>query len=631
MPRTATQFRIEDHVLLGNGRAAALSTPDGTVDWLCLPDFDSPAVLAGLLGIDAHGMWRIGPATGGGTPPVADRRRYLGHSTVVEQTWHTAGGTLTVTDFLPAPDAADHAPAQLIRIAACTEGTVTVSSALALRPNYGAALPVVHPVEFGTPRTRLTHGGDRFWLDGPTHTGGRHGDQHAEQVLAAGQQLVFALTWSATGQPAPAPPTGAELAATLRWWDDWAGECTYTGPDRDAVLRSAITLKAMQQVDTGAFVAAPTTSLPERLPTAGQPGEDCRTWDYRHMWPRDSAWYISTLLKCGFTEEALMWRHWLLARTDPKDLRPLYRLDGGTGTAERILAHLPGWRGAGPVRVGNGADGQLQLDVFGELADTLWQMEQAGLPGGGEVREYVLQLALQVEKLWRQRDSGMWESRGEPQRYTSSRIWCWVALDRAARMLRTDAGTDPAVVVRLEELAATVRATVLACAVRTRDGGATVLAQVFGGTGLDASVLHAVTTGMLAPDDPLAAGTIDAVAAELTNKHGLVERYPTHDDAENIDGLPGHEGRFLPCTAWLATAYATTGRITEARTTIDTLLALRSDLGLLSEGYDPAAGCQLGNYPQGMSHQALIDALLALAAAEHRATPKVLTLADALA
>ncbi|RKE21940.1 glycoside hydrolase family 15 protein [Streptomyces sp. TLI_171] len=631
---SAAPARIEDHALLGNCRTAALAAPDGTVDWLCMPGFDSPAVFTSLLSDapEKHGFWRVGPAVIDTAPPSADSRRYVGSSTVLEQTWHTLTGTLTVTDFLVAPDATGYAPAQLMRIAACTEGSVTVASEIAVRPGYGANTPVLRPVAYGTPRIQFADGADTYWLDGAFHFNlyGRH---YAEEALEAGQQRVFALTWCAAGDPVPTPPTGLELDATLAWWEEWASACTYTGPYRDAALRSLVTLKAMQDLATGAFVAAPTTSLPERL-LRGLPGtaapdeeQEWRTWDYRFFWPRDTAWYVRAFLDYGFVEEALAWREWILTHTDPAALRPLYRLDGSTDTAERTLDHLPGHLGvARPVRVGNGADGQLQLDVPGELLDTLWEMELHGLPGGPDVVEYALRLALQVEQTWHLRDCGMWESRGTPQHYTSSRIWCWVALDRAVKLLRRY-GAHLATAQRLEVLAVYVRITV-------REAGAdprrSTLTQVCGGTDLDASVLHALTTGLLDPADPLATGTVEAVARELgAGPFGLVERYPTHENAANIDGLPGHEGTFLPCTAWLASARALTGDTEGARESIEVLLGIRTDLGLLPEQADSLDRRHQGNFPQGMSHEALLAALLDLQAAQHSTAPRELALAQA--
>ncbi|MFC8716574.1 glycoside hydrolase family 15 protein [Kitasatospora sp. NPDC057198] len=631
---TASPARIEDHALLGNCRTAALSTSDGAIDWMCLPGFDSPSVFTALLSNtpQRHGFWRIGPAALDTAPPTADQRRYVGNSTVLEQTWHTASGTLTITDFLVAPDATGYAPAQLIRIAACTEGTVTVASEIAVRPGYGANTPLPRPVAYGIPRIQFADGADTYWLDGPFHFNlyGRH---YAEQILHSGQQQVFALTWCAAGDPVPEMPTGRELAATLAWWKNWARTCTYTGPYRDAALRSLVTLKALQDLSTGAFVAAPTTSLPERLlralPGTTVPDEetDWRTWDYRFFWPRDTAWYVRAFLGYGFVEEALAWREWILTRTAPASLHPLYRLNGSTDTTERTLDHLPGHLGvARPVRIGNGADGQLQLDVPGELLDTLWQMELHGLPGGPDVVEYALRLALQVERTWHLLDCGIWESRGKPQHYTSSRIWCWTALDRAVKLLRRYGAHLPTA-QRLEVLAAYVRITVREAGTDPQQG---TLTQVCGGTDLDASVLHAVTTGLLAPDDPLAVGTVEAVARELgAGPFGLVERYPTHENGVNIDGLPGREGVFLPCTGWLASARATTGDTAGARASIEALLSVRNDLGLLPEECDPDTLRHQGNYPQGMSHEALLGALLMLQGAEQPTAERELVLSEA--
>ncbi|MFE7526739.1 glycoside hydrolase family 15 protein [Kitasatospora sp. NPDC057542] len=596
---------IEEHAFLGNSRAAALTRPDGTMTWLCLPGFESSAVFASLLGTPSNGSWRLGPATYTNAPPES-RRRYVGDTLAVEHAWDTESGVLEVTDVLPAPDATGYAPPVVVRIATCRSGMVRLASEFRPRPDYGSLTPSLQYVGHGTPRLRVTAGSDTYWLDAPRHSVNLGGSASCDMPLKAGQSLVFALTWTRTGSPAPAPLTGTTaLEETKRYWTRWASACTYDGPHRDAVLRSALTLKGLCDLG-GAAVAAPTTSLP--APIGG-----VRNWDYRYTWPRDTAWMMQSLLVLGFIEEPTAYRNWLTAHVDPDDLKPLYGLGGGPVPAEEDLPHLRGYRSSTPVRVGNAAAGQHQLDVYGELADLLAQMDDAGISPCPDADHLLLGLALKAEELWEQPDDGMWESRGTPRRYVSSLVWAWVALDRAVRVLGRHGAADQETLLRLAATAETIHAEVCA---RGYDQGRNTFTQYLDGHDLDASLLHIVRVGFLPPDDKRVIGTVEAIERELAAGGGMLQRYPTRADAaDNVDGLSGHEGAFLATAFWMAEALALIGRNTDARDLFDRLLAVRSDLGLLAEQYDPTEGTQLGNYPQGLSHDGLIRAALAIVTA----------------
>ncbi|WP_441245210.1 glycoside hydrolase family 15 protein [Kitasatospora sp. McL0602] len=603
MLRAPAPFRIEDLALLGNTRSTALVRPDGAINFACLPDFDSPAVFASMLGGDEHGFWRVGPAIyDGSPPPAADRRQYLGDTMVLRQEWDTDTGTLAVTDFMPGPDVDDNAEPQIIRIVECVSGVVRVASVFRPRTDYGATLPTIQRFNHGTPRLSATTYPHAYWLDGPSHTVNRDGVCRADLSLHARQSVAFSLTWKVSFRPAPIPPDAfAELDATVESWEQWARGCTYRGPDREAVVRSALTLKAMCHPG-GGVIAAPTTSLPEQLG-----GE--RQWDYRFVWLRDSALTIAALIRLGQLEEARRWRRWLIDTVTPERVQPIYRINGDTDLDEQILGHLPGYEESRPVRIGNGAANQLQLDVFGELADTLLLAEDAGLPPSPQVDVLLLALVAQVELRWREPDEGIWEIRGEARHFTHSKVMCWVAVDRTLRMLERRTTTDPAVLVRLAELREEIHRD--ACTHGVDEHG--VFTQYYGGRALDASLLLIPQAGFLPADDKRVIATIEAVQRELT-EYGLVLRYATHEaPGANVDGLAGHEGAFLACSFWLTDGLTAIGRHTEARQLFDQLLALRSDLGLLAEEYDPLAQRQLGNYPQAFSHWSLVDAAVRIA------------------
>ncbi|MGW2542530.1 glycoside hydrolase family 15 protein [Kitasatospora sp. NPDC001574] len=595
-----TATRIEDHALLGNTGSAALVRTDGTVNWLCLPSFDSPAVFASLLGTNEHGFWRIGPAAYDGTaPPPATRRRYAGSTLILEQEWDTPSGSVRVTDFMPAPYPDGETPRQVVRIARGLTGTVRVASVFRPRPGYGAHAPRIHRTDdHGAPRLCASNGQDAFWLDGPLHSAGRRGVCRADVELVAGHSVTFALTWKPSHlQPPPLPDAWAELAATKDHWEQWTSDCTYRGPDRDAVLRAALTLKAMCHPG-GGIVAAPTTSLPEQIG-----GE--RNWDYRYAWIRDSALTVASLLRLGFTQEALAWRDWLTEVINPSDLRAIYRLDSWDRLDEQVLDHLPGYEGSRPVRVGNGAADQLQLDVYGELAEALLLADDAGLPANPGCDALLLALAQRLEALWGEPDEGIWEIRGPRRHFVHSKVMAWVCTDRTVSLMQRRPAADPAVLDRLRALREAIHQDVCE---HGFDPERNTFTQFYGGRELDAALLLIPQVGFLPPDDKRVIGTVEAVQRELSTKDGFLLRYPTHDRRrDNVDGLSGHEGAFLACSFWLADALTLIGRTTEARDLFDRLLALRNGLGLLAEEYDPLARRQLGNFPQAFSMWALAD------------------------
>ncbi|GLW74716.1 glucoamylase [Kitasatospora phosalacinea] len=606
---------IEDHAVIGNTCSAALVHRDGAITWLCLPRFDSSALFASLLGTDDHGLWRIAPADAA-EPPV---RRYEGAGAVLVTDWHTATGTARVVDFMPTPaPGPGNAPApQVIRIVEGLTGTVAMRSLARLRPGYGTtSLPLIRDVDdAGTRRIAVGSAPEVYWLDATAPVTVHQGDVRAEFTIEAGQQVVFALTHHAPGGPVPPVPDGpAALRAARAYWRTWTARCTYYGPDRPAVLRAATTLKLLCHHE-GGIVAAPTTSLPEEI--GGQ-----RNWDYRYVWPRDSALSATALTRLGHLDEALAWRQWL-TRTiatagGAQRMQVIYALSGEKDLTERTLAHLPGYQASAPVRIGNGAAGQLQLDVFGEITDALWTMEQAGAAPDPAADLLLLDLTRQVEQRWRHRDEGIWEIRGPRRHFTHSKVMAWVAVDRTLRILERRPVVDTVLLANLHQLADQIHADVCA---NGYDPESNTFTQSYGSPDLDAALLLIPRVGFLPPDDKRVIGTVEAIQRHLTTPDGLIRRYVTRE-ADNVDGLAGHEGAFLACSFWLADALHLIGRPAEAHDLTGRLLALRSDLGLLAEEYDPAEKRQLGNYPQGFSAWSLADSLHLMAAplplSEHR-------------
>ncbi|WP_406207185.1 glycoside hydrolase family 15 protein [Kitasatospora sp. NBC_01560] len=587
--------RIEDYALIGDLQTAALVGRDGSVDWLCLPRFDSPSCFAGLLGDRQHGAWRLAPV--GGTQ--CSTRRYRGDSLVLESDWHTPGGSVRITDFMPQRGQDSRRTPQLIRIVEGLDGTVAVRGELRLRFNHGRIEPWVRR----TGRHRVAVAGpDSAWLRVPpgVHTYGVDGVTASDFSIAAGHRIAFVLTWQPSHLPTT-PRTDPETAllTTLRDWQLWAAGCRYHGEWRDAVLRSLITLKALAYAPTGGIVAAPTASLPERI-------GGVRNWDYRFCWLRDSSMTLSALLRGGFREEAAAWRRWLLRAIagDPGDLQTVYGVAGERVLGEAVAEWLPGYEGSRPVRFGNAAVDQLQLDVYGEVVDTLHLALLAGLPMERHVWTLLRALMAYLEQHWREPDEGLWEVRSGRQHFVHSKVMSWVAADRAVRL--AEATGLPAPVDRWRAMRDAIHADVCAHGYDRRRG---IFVQHYGGQGLDAATLFVVKSGFLPPDDPRVIRTVDAVRDGLDHG-GLVRRYQAHRRA---DGLSGGEGAFLACSFWLADALAATGRRGEARELFARVVGLANDLGLLSEQWDPRARRQLGNTPQAFSHVALVNTAFDLA------------------
>ncbi|MCG6496111.1 glycoside hydrolase family 15 protein [Kitasatospora sp. A2-31] len=586
--------RIEDYALIGDLQTAALVGRDGSVDWLCLPRFDSPSCFSGLLGGGEHGAWRLAPVGAA----QCSTRRYRGDSLVLESEWRTPEGAVRVTDFMPQRGRGGRRTPQLIRIVEGIEGSVPVRGELRLRFNYGRIQPWVRRT--GHHRVAVA-GPDSAWLRVPpgVHTYGVDGVTVSEFTATPGHRTAFVLTWQPSHLPTtPRTDTEDALVATLSDWQHWADGCRYDGEWRDAVLRSLITLRALAYEPTGGIVAAATASLPERI-------GGMRNWDYRFCWLRDSSMTLSALLRGGFREEAAAWRRWLLRAIagEPRDLQAVYGVAGERVLGETVADWLPGYEGSRPVRFGNAAVDQLQLDVYGEVVDTLHLALLAGLPMERHVWTLLRALMDYLEKHWREPDEGLWEVRGGRRHFVHSKVMSWVAADRAVRL--AEATGLPAPVDRWRAMRDAVHADVCANGYDRRRG---VFVQHYGGQGLDAATLFVVKTGFLPPDDPRVVRTVDAIREGLDHG-GLVRRYQAR---QRTDGLPGGEGAFLACSFWLADALAATGRRTEARDLFARVVGLGNDLGLLSEQWDPRARRQLGNTPQAFTHVALVNTAFAL-------------------
>ncbi|MDV9190204.1 glycoside hydrolase family 15 protein [Streptomyces sp. SR27] len=585
--------RIDDYALIGDLQTAALVGRDGSVDWLCLPRFDSAACFAAILGDEDNGHWRIAPK--GAT--TCTTRRYAEDSLVLETYWETRTGTVKVIDFMPQRDRAP----DLMRIVEGVSGTVEMSAVLRLRFDYGSIVPWMrrsdgHRVAVAGP--------DAVWLrsEPPVKTWGHQFSTCSSFTVAAGEKVAFVLTWHPSHEQRPELVDPHEaLEQSLADWRDWAGRCTYRGPYRDAVLRSLITLKALTYAPTGGIVAAPTTSLPEDI-------GGVRNWDYRACWLRDSSLTLGALLASGYVEEAAAWRDWLLRSVagDPADLQIMYGPAGERRLPETTLPWLRGYGDSAPVRTGNAAVDQFQLDVYGEVMDSLHLAREAGIPPVRHAWNLQLSLLGFLESTWREPDEGLWEVRGPRRHFTHSKVMAWVAADRAVRTLEADPSL-PGDVARWRTMRDEIHAQVCS---RGYDPARNTFTQSYGSLELDAATLLIPRVGFLPPDDPRVVGTVDAVRAELLHG-GYVRRYST--DSGAIDGLPGQEGTFLVCSFWLADALRLTGRTEEARELFERLVALANDVGLLAEEYDPVAERQLGNFPQAFSHIGLVGTALALA------------------
>jgi GH15 family glucan-1,4-alpha-glucosidase len=591
--------RIEDYALIGDMQTAALVCRDGSVDWLCLPRFDSHAVFAGLLGTEEHGFWRVAPAVAdGATPPHADRRRYRGDSLILESEWDTPRGTVRVTDFMPPRDGAP----QLIRIVEGVTGRVPMHSALRMRFSYGRVVPWVHKVG---DRTVAVAGPDSVWLDTDIETHGKDLTTYSDFTVTAGERITFTISWQPSHKEPPAlPDPEGSLEATVDFWREWVEHCTYHGPYREAVVRSLITLKALTYAPTGGIVAAPTTSLPEEI-------GGVRNWDYRYTWLRDAAITLSSMLRTGYREEARAWRDWLLRAVagDPENLQIMYGIAGERELGEAELDWLPGYENSGPVRVGNGAANQLQLDVYGEVTEALHLAHMTGLSRNDYASLLQLKLIRYLETHWDQPDEGIWEVRGPRRHFVHSKVMAWVAVDRTIKLIESGDADGP--LERWREMRDEIHRDVCE---KGYDPERNTFTQSYGSKELDASLLLIPQMGFLPPDDKRVIGTIEAIQRELSTEDGFVLRYPTAGEEAGVDGLEGDEGAFLACSFWLADDLAMIGRVDEARKLFERLLALRNDLGLLAEEWDPRLQRQVGNFPQAFSHVPLIDTALRLTA-----------------
>jgi GH15 family glucan-1,4-alpha-glucosidase len=578
-------LRIEDYALLGDTHSAALVGNDGSVDWLCLPRFDSDACFAALLGGPEHGRWLIAPAG----RVRRSRRAYRDGTLVLDTDFEAEGGVLRVTDFMPPrgvePD--------LVRIAECVSGRVAVTMELQPRFGYGATAPWIRPAPRGA---TMVAGPDalRLACDVPVEL--ERGRVTARFELDRGARASFLLDWhrSHAQMPPPIDPVAA-VAEAEEFWRAWSGRCSYEGPWREAVVRSLVTLKALTYAPTGGVLAAATTSLPELI-------GGVRNWDYRYCWVRDATFTLYALLVAGYTNEARAWRDWLLraAAGDPAQLQIMYGVAGERRLPELELPWLPGYEGSRPVRIGNAAAEQLQLDVLGELMDCLHQARRSGIEPDPAAWDLQRALLDHLETTWNEPDEGIWEVRSGRRPFTHSRVMAWVAVDRAvsaAERLGLEGPLD-----RWKALRRTIHEQVCRLGY---DADRNTFVQAYGSRELDASLLLIPLVGFLPPSDPRVRGTVDAVQRELC-EDGLVLRYRS-ETAE--DGLPPGEGAFLPCSFWLADCLALLGRSSEARALVDKLLALRNDVGLLSEEYDVRSRRLVGNFPQAFSHVALVNAV----------------------
>ncbi len=578
--------RIEDYALIGDLQTAALVSRDGSIDWLCFPRFDSGAMFAALLGDPENGRWLMAPR-GGGTPT----RRYAGDTLVLETTWETDDGVVRVHDFMPprgkAPD--------VVRIVEGVSGRVEMRSELVARFDYGHVVPWVRRVEGGT--RSVIAGPDALCFRTPAHTRGENMHSISTFAVEAGERVPFVLTWfpSHLELPEPIDPEQA-LTETHEFWTDWSGSCPAELPDewRHVLKRSLIVLKALTYGPTGGIVAAPTTSLPEWI-------GGVRNWDYRYCWLRDATLTLLALLHADYADEAKAWRAWLLRAVAgaPADIQIMYGVGGERRLTELELPWLAGYEGSAPVRIGNAASEQLQIDVFGEVMDALYQARVHGL--AFERPAWALQLTLleYLERVWREPDEGIWEIRGERRHFVHSKVMAWVAFDRAVRTVETQALDGP--VDRWRALRDEIHRDVCEHGFDAKLGSFT---QSYGSQELDASLLLIPLVGFLPADDPKVRGTVEAIERTLV-AGGFVLRYRTEEGG--VDGLPAGEGVFLPCSFWLVDCLELLGRHDDALELFERLIALANDVGLLSEEYDPRAKRMLGNFPQAFTHLALVN------------------------
>jgi GH15 family glucan-1,4-alpha-glucosidase len=594
--------RIEDYALIGDCEAAALVGRNGSIDWLCWPRFDSDACFAALLGTDEHGRWQIAPCDRN----ARVSRCYRPSTLILETRFECVEGAATLIDFMPV--GATHS--SVIRLVIGERGRITMRTELVIRFGYGAIVPWVTRLDDGT--LRAIAGPDMVVLRTPVELTGQNLRTIGEFTVAAGETVPFVLTFAPSHAPLPQPlDPPAMLEATDSFWTGWAKKCRPAGHCSDAVVRSLITLKALTYRPTGGIVAAPTASLPEHL-------GGTRNWDYRFCWLRDATLTLLALMDAGFSDEAQAWRDWLIRAVagSPEQVQIMYGIAGERRLIEWEVPWLPGYERSAPVRIGNAAHGQLQLDVFGEVMDALHQARRSGLAASES--GWALQQAFlaHLERVWTEPDEGIWEVRGARRHFTYSKVMAWVAFDRAIRSAEQFGLEGP--LDRWREVAAAIHADVCRRGF-DREFGSFV--QAYDSKQLDASLLLLSQVGFLPPDDPRMRGTVQAIERRLM-VDGFLMRY---DSAATEDGLPSGEGAFLACSFWLVDAYILQRRWQDARRLFDRLLALRNDVGLLSEEYDPRLGRLVGNFPQAFTHVALINSAFNLSRfespAEQRAGP----------
>ena len=591
-PRPAPERRIEDYALIGDLQTAALVSKQGSIDWLCFPRFDSPACFAALLGTEDNGHWRIAPRDA----DAVSSRHYRGDTLVLETEWSTPTGTVRVIDFMPPRDSAP----DVVRIVEGVSGSVELRSELKLRFDYGHVVPWVRRSDG---QIDAIAGPDAVSLRSDVHQYGRDLTTYADFRVAENDRAWFVLTWHPSHHPVPQPTDALQsLEPTETFWQDWIGRSQSSTDFGEEVTRSVLTLKALTYAPSGGIVAAPTTSLPETL--GGR-----RNWDYRYCWLRDATMTLSAMLRAGYSDEAESWRNWLLRAIagSPSDLQIMYGVTGERRLTEFEAGWLPGFAESAPVRIGNAAAEQLQIDVFGEVMDVLALAREHQIGATDEAWQVQRGLMAHLDDVWDQPDEGIWEVRGGRQHFTYSKVMAWVAFDRAARAVQRFGLNGPAKQwrARADEIHRAV------CE-QAYDADRNTFTQAYGSKALDAAVLLIPQVGFLPADDPRVVGTVDAVQRELASD-GFVRRYLTeHTD----DGINDSEGTFLICSFWLADALAMIGRVGEARDLYERLVALRNDVGLLAEEYDVASGRMLGNFPQAFSHLGLVNTAWHLTTAE---------------
>jgi GH15 family glucan-1,4-alpha-glucosidase len=570
--------------MIGDCHTAALVSKQGSIDWCCLPHFDSPACFAALLGTAENGHWSITPAE----PVLAIRRRYRDGTLILETEFETASGSATLIDCMVLRSAMP----ELLRVVVGTRGQIRMKLELVIRFDYGLVVPWVRRTDNGI---SAIAGPDMIRLRADVPLQGENMQTEAEFTVVEGQKVSFDLTWYPSHEREPEPVNiGVAIQKTEKWWREWSDRCTYQGKWRDAVLRSLITLKGLTFLPTGGIVAAPTTSLPELL-------GGVRNWDYRFCWVRDATLTLQSLLHAGYLDEAREWREWLLRAVagSPSELNIVYGLHGERRLTELELPWLAGYEKSAPVRTGNAAYTQYQLDIFGEVVNTLFQAREAGLGPAKHSRADLVPAMLEfLETGWERPDEGIWEVRGPRRHFVHSKMMAWVAVDRLIRS--AEKGRFTIDIARWKKLREAIHEQVCR---QGFDTDMNSFVQYYGGKHLDASILMMPLVGFLAADDSRVMGTVKAIETHLM-KNGFVGRY-TQDPA--VDGLPHGEGTFLPCSFWLADNYELQGRHEDAVRMFERLLEIRNDVGLLAEEYDPVAKRQLGNFPQAFSHVGLVN------------------------